>query len=282
MPATQTEYPCAQEVYSKVPPMDPDRLTTLQEPAHLKAEFDNFQKGPEDKGPMKQGTEGTVQDGPTTVLASRSSHHEDSKKQGAASDHPVDESLHTPKDKAVEYSVVLGTDVHSDMVQTSSQNAPEHIIVQRLPQATAEHIIVQDNGDHTATSEHIVQDNDHTAASEHNKVQRLPQATAEYSNVQDKEATSKTCFDPPVLSQEILVELDDTRPYRPLSTVEEQGGNIMFTLRTTTSYHKKRLPVLMETWMTTVDARNIFVVTDGWDQEMVDQLRKLGWLCEAG
>ena len=84
------------------------------------------------------------------------------------------------------------------------------------------------------------------------------------------------------ISPEILVELDDTRPYRLLSPLEEQGGNIMFTLRTTTSYHKKRLPVLMETWMTTVDAHNIFVVTDGWDQEIVDQLRKLGWLCEAG
>ncbi len=74
---------------------------------------------------------------------------------------------------------------------------------------------------------------------------------------------------------EVLVE-NGTRPYRHLSPSERKGVNIMFTLRTTTSYHRDRLPLLIETWMTKVDASHIFLVTDGPDPTMEEKARAMG------
>lgn len=79
------------------------------------------------------------------------------------------------------------------------------------------------------------------------------------------------------LSPEILVE-NDTRPYRALSPLEEKGSNIMFTLRTTVSYHWDRLPLLMSTWMTQVDCSHIFLVTDGPDPEMEKKAKAMGMI----
>lgn len=66
------------------------------------------------------------------------------------------------------------------------------------------------------------------------------------------------------LGPEVLVE-NDTRPYRTLTKFEEEGGNIMFTLRTTLSYHAGRLPLMFDTWMSETDCSRIFLVTDGYD-----------------
>ena len=62
-----------------------------------------------------------------------------------------------------------------------------------------------------------------------------------------------------------LVETDDTLTPRPLTANEQAGNNILFTLRTTMKYHEQRLPVLFDTWLTTVNTSNVFLVTDGGD-----------------
>ena len=69
------------------------------------------------------------------------------------------------------------------------------------------------------------------------------------------------------MSGELLVEFDPNRHERPLSAFEAAGNNIMFTLRTTKSYHDKRLPLLFETWMRKANHSNIFIVTDGEDKK---------------
>ncbi len=62
---------------------------------------------------------------------------------------------------------------------------------------------------------------------------------------------------------EPLVETDGTLTPRPLTANEQAGNNILFTLRTTRKFHEKRLPVLFDTWLTTVNTSNVFLVTDG-------------------
>ena len=57
---------------------------------------------------------------------------------------------------------------------------------------------------------------------------------------------------------------------------EAARNKIMLTIRTTMSFHKKRLPVLYDTWLTTVNASNVFLVTDGIDKEFVRRSEQLG------
>ncbi len=61
------------------------------------------------------------------------------------------------------------------------------------------------------------------------------------------------------------VEADNTLTARPLTENEQAGNNILFTLRTTMKFHQQRLPVLFDTWLTTVNTSNVFLVTDGED-----------------
>ena len=58
-----------------------------------------------------------------------------------------------------------------------------------------------------------------------------------------------------------------TSPLRNLSESEARGDDIMFTVRTTAKYHDTRLPVLFDTWLSEMEPSNIFVVTDGEDDE---------------
>ena len=74
---------------------------------------------------------------------------------------------------------------------------------------------------------------------------------------------------------EPLVECGE-RQVRELTEEEKLGQNIMFTLRTTLDYHDKRLPVLFETWLSTVDPRTVFLVTDGEDTELDDNTENIG------
>ena len=66
---------------------------------------------------------------------------------------------------------------------------------------------------------------------------------------------------------EVLIEYDYGRQYRNLSLFKRRGNNIMLTLRTTRKYHDQRLTLLYNTWMTKVNASNIFLVTDGEDKK---------------
>ena len=63
---------------------------------------------------------------------------------------------------------------------------------------------------------------------------------------------------------------------RKLTPEEEEGRNVMFTLRTTQSYHDTRLNVLFETWLTTLYPGSVFLVTDGEDSDLVEQLENIG------
>ena len=74
---------------------------------------------------------------------------------------------------------------------------------------------------------------------------------------------------------EPLVECGE-RKARELTEMEKAGQNIMFTLRTTLDYHDQRLPVLFETWLSTVDPRTVFLVTDGEDAELDDTTENIG------
>ena len=56
--------------------------------------------------------------------------------------------------------------------------------------------------------------------------------------------------------------LDRTRELTPF---EQNGNNILFTLRTTASFHKTRLPVLFQTWLANVNRSNVIIVTDKHD-----------------
>ena len=76
-------------------------------------------------------------------------------------------------------------------------------------------------------------------------------------------------------SGEPLLECMD-KPMRKLSPHEEQGRNIMFTLRTTKDYHDTRLGILFETWVTTLYPESLFVVTDDEDTELEEQLEGVG------
>ena len=75
---------------------------------------------------------------------------------------------------------------------------------------------------------------------------------------------------------EPLVETDDTLTPRPLTANEQAGNNILFTLRTTMKFHQQRLPVLFDTWLTTVNTSNVFLVTDGEDTKWKGRAGRAG------
>lgn len=65
---------------------------------------------------------------------------------------------------------------------------------------------------------------------------------------------------------------------RKLTPFEEAGNNILFTLRTTQKEHNKRLPLLMETWISKVNRSNIFLVTDGSDSVWQEKTGNAGMI----
>ena len=57
---------------------------------------------------------------------------------------------------------------------------------------------------------------------------------------------------------------------------EKNGNNIMFTLRTTRKFHRNRLPQLFQTWLTTVNRSNVFVVSDERDEVLEYRIKEAG------
>ena len=74
---------------------------------------------------------------------------------------------------------------------------------------------------------------------------------------------------------EELIE-NSNLPVRILSDNEKAGNNIMITIRTTKKFHQKRLSILYDTWLTVVNGSNVFLVTDGEDDEYQEKSKKLG------
>ncbi len=77
-------------------------------------------------------------------------------------------------------------------------------------------------------------------------------------------------------SPEVLVENDDSLLKRVLTHDEEMGNNIMLTLRTIKKSHKKRLPLLFDTWVSKVNKSNLFIMTDDVDPDLQRQASKEG------
>ena len=75
---------------------------------------------------------------------------------------------------------------------------------------------------------------------------------------------------------EELVEHSSFRTHRSLTLLEEEGGDILLTLRTTGKYHNKRLSLLFETWMTKINLSHLFIVTDRWDEYWMKFVKEKG------
>ena len=110
----------------------------------------------------------------------------------------------------------------------------------------------------------------------------LKQKHGERNNVRSTHAPLSLAY-PAVYFREVcnktlepLVECSNKTMPRKLSPFEESGGDIMFTMRTTVSYHETRLPVLLETWLGDMEPGNVFLVTDGGDEDLEWKLNDLG------
>ena len=68
---------------------------------------------------------------------------------------------------------------------------------------------------------------------------------------------------------------------------QKSGNNILFTVRTTGSLHSQRLPLIFQTWLSTVNSSNVVLVTDEEDRVLKYRAQEAGDLnfhlcCDAG
>ena len=96
-----------------------------------------------------------------------------------------------------------------------------------------------------------------------------------YFETVNETKSSTKCKDYFYCGPEELIE-NSNLPVRILSNNEKAGNNIMITIRTTKKFHQKRLPILYDTWLTVVNGSNVFLVTDGEDDEYQEKSKKLG------
>ena len=68
-------------------------------------------------------------------------------------------------------------------------------------------------------------------------------------------------------TEEWLVECSSI-PSRPLTQLEATGGDILFSIKTTRTYHNTRPQELLDTWIQDVDPNNIFFVSDARDAKL--------------
>ena len=54
------------------------------------------------------------------------------------------------------------------------------------------------------------------------------------------------------------------------------GNNIMIVIRTAAAFHKTRLAIIYETWLTTVNKSNVFIETDKIVKEYEEKNKVLG------
>ena len=75
--------------------------------------------------------------------------------------------------------------------------------------------------------------------------------------------------------KEPLAEESGRTP-RTLTPFEQAGNNIMITIKTTVAFHKTRIQLLLDTWLSAVNASNMFLVTDGEDLEYEGKAKSIG------
>ena len=69
---------------------------------------------------------------------------------------------------------------------------------------------------------------------------------------------------------------------RPLTPLEAAGGDILFTVRTAAKYHTTRLPEILDTWLTSVDPRSVYIVSDESDKDLEKKLELIGQVRTCG
>ena len=82
-------------------------------------------------------------------------------------------------------------------------------------------------------------------------------------------------FDYTYEQKQEIVECMDSKP-KKLSLFEQNGNHILFTLRSAVSLHEKRLPLLFQTWLFTVNRSNVIIVTDGIDPVLEKRAKEAG------
>jgi hypothetical protein len=78
------------------------------------------------------------------------------------------------------------------------------------------------------------------------------------------------------LNETLVEDMANMTTTRPLNDNELAGNNILIAIKTTRKYHSKRLPPILDTWLTTANGSNIFIITDGSDPKYQDICQKLG------
>ena len=74
---------------------------------------------------------------------------------------------------------------------------------------------------------------------------------------------------------ETLAETSGRIP-RTLTPSEKAGNDVMITIKTTRDYHRTRIQLLLDTWISVVNASNLFLVTDEYDQEYERKAKEIG------
>ena len=116
---------------------------------------------------------------------------------------------------------------------------------------------------------HAERNNDREVGMDKNRSKKQPQVIIQHTSKPRRNNFVKC------KATEPLVECLK-RPARNLSRAEESGDDILFSLRTTVKFHKKRLPVLFKTWLSTVNLSNVFLVTDGKDANLEQEIASTG------
>ena len=116
---------------------------------------------------------------------------------------------------------------------------------------------------------HADRNNDRKVGMDENRSKKQPQVIIQHTS-KPRQNNFVKCK-----ATEPLVECLK-RPARNLSRAEESGDDILFSLRTTVNFHKKRLPVLFKTWLSTVNLSNVFLVTDGKDANLEQEIASTG------
>lgn len=64
---------------------------------------------------------------------------------------------------------------------------------------------------------------------------------------------------------------------RTKKSLENTWNQILLSVRTTASYHSQRLPLLFQTWLSTVNTSNVVIVTDGDDDILRQRALEAGY-----
>ena len=116
---------------------------------------------------------------------------------------------------------------------------------------------------------HAERNNDREVGMDENRSKKQPQVIIQHKS-KPRQNNHVKCK-----ATEPLVECLK-RPARNHTRAEESGDDILFSLRTTVKFHKKRLPVLFKTWLSTVNLSNVFLVTDGKDANLEQEIASTG------